>query len=171
MRIIDRAEYKTKPAPMTGSADMMVADAAKRMSEKNYGSIIIVDDAHRVTGMLTERDLMRRVIAEGRDPGSTKVSEVMTSEVRTANADDELVDWLRIMSNERFRRLPIVDGDQKLVSIMTQGDFVSYTWPELLDQAKALAKATIGENISLPMILFGILAYTVVIIIAVSFAT
>lgn len=91
----------------------------------------------------------------------------MTTSVRTAKADDDLNDWLRIMSNERFRRLPIVDNDNKLLSIMTQGDFVSYTWPELVQQATTMAKATFGESLSLPRILGGILVYTLVLVLAV----
>ena len=91
----------------------------------------------------------------------------MTSNVRTASKNDELVDWLRIMSNERFRRLPIVDDNDRLTAVMTQGDFVSYTWPELVVQMKTMAQATFGDSLSLPRILAGVLIYSAVIIVAV----
>ncbi|QTD57715.1 CBS domain-containing protein [Parasphingorhabdus cellanae] len=168
MKIAERVEYATKPKPLTCDPDDLVLDAVKRMADKNYGSIIAVDKSDHILGMMTERDIMKRLIAEGRDPKKTKVGDIMTSSVRTAKADDDLNDWLRIMSNERFRRLPIVDNDDKLQSIMTQGDFVSYTWPELMQQATTMAKATFGETLSLPRILAGILAYTLLLIIAVS---
>jgi CBS domain-containing protein len=167
MKISERAEYATKPIPLTCNPGDMVIDAVKRMAGKNYGSIVAVDDNQHILGLLTERDIMKRLVAENRDPTKTTVGEIMTDSVRTANENDELIDWLRIMSNERFRRLPIVDSDNKLVSIMTQGDFVSYTWPELVGQMKNLAKATFGESLTLPRILAGVLAYSVVIIIAV----
>ncbi|MEH6827821.1 CBS domain-containing protein [Parasphingorhabdus sp.] len=167
MKISERAEYATKPIPLTCNPGDMVIDAVKRMAGKNYGSIVAVDDDQHILGLLTERDIMKRLVAENRDPAKTTVGEIMTGSVRTANENDELIDWLRIMSNERFRRLPIVDSDNKLVSIMTQGDFVSYTWPELMGQMKNLAKATFGESLTLPRILAGVLAYSVVIIIAV----
>jgi len=167
MKISERAEYATKPIPLTCNPGDMVIDAVKRMAGKNYGSIVAVDDDQHILGLLTERDIMKRLVAENRDPAKTTVGEIMTGSVRTANENDELIDWLRIMSNERFRRLPIVDSDNKLVSIMTQGDFVSYTWPELVGQMKNLAKATFGESLTLPRILAGVLAYSVVIIIAV----
>ncbi len=167
MKISERAEYATKPIPLTCNPGDMVMDAVKRMAGKNYGSIVAVDDDQHILGLLTERDIMKRLVAENRDPAKTTVGEIMTRSVRTANENDELIDWLRIMSNERFRRLPIVDSDNKLVSIMTQGDFVSYTWPELMGQMKNLAKATFGESLTLPRILAGVLAYSVVIIIAV----
>lgn len=169
MKISERKEFDTKPAPLTCSADTPVREAVEKMSARNFGSIIVVDADHRVEGMMTERDLMRRLVAEGRDPATTTVGEIMTREVRTARADDEMVDWLRIMSNERFRRLPIVDGNGKLTAVMSQGDFVSYTWPELLDQAREMARATFGPSLNLPMILGGILVYTLLVIAAVAF--
>jgi CBS domain-containing protein len=171
MKISDRREFRTKPAPLTCSSDDSVLDAVMRMAEKNYGSVVVVDGDRRVIGMMTERDIFRRVVAERRDPTTTRVADVMTRELRLARADDEMLDWLRIMSNERFRRLPIVDGDGRLISIMTQGDFVSYTWPELFSQARDMARATLGgRNAGLPIMLIALLAYTAVIVIAVAFA-
>ncbi|MEL8056241.1 MAG: CBS domain-containing protein [Pseudomonadota bacterium] len=163
MQIQDRPEFASKPKPMTALADDTIRTAAERMAQKNYGAVIIVDDAEKVIGMLTERDLMRRVLAESRDPDTTKVADVMTREVRVARKDDNLIDWLRIMSNERFRRLPIVDERGKLTSIMTQGDFVSYTWPDLINQAVTLAKGTMGKNYQIFYILAGVLFYTLAI--------
>lgn len=164
MRIKDRPEYASKPAPMTAKKDEIVRDVAKRMSDKNYGAIVVTSEDQTVLGLMTERDLMRRVVATGIDPDKTTVAEIMTPNVRVAKEDDNLVDWLRIMSNERFRRLPIVDEDGKLKSIMTQGDFVSYTWPDLIGQAVTLAKGTMDKNYQIFYILGGVLAYTVLVI-------
>ena len=171
MKISERSEFNNKPAPLTASATDSVLDAVKAMDERNFGSVIVVDENSKVTGMMTERDIFRRLVAAKRDPETTKVGDIMTTEIRTARADDELVDWLRIMSNERFRRLPVVDNEGKLIAVMSQGDFVSYTWPELLTQAKDLAKATFGESLSFPMVLLSILAYTLLVVIGVALAT
>lgn len=88
----------------------------------------------------------------------------MTHDPRVARADDEILDWLRIMSNERFRRVPIVDENNRLMSIMTQGDFVSYTWPDLAHQAKELAKATVSSNYQLFIVAGGIAIYTMALV-------
>ncbi len=56
----------------------------------------------------------------------------MTTDLKVARADDDLLDWLRLMSNERFRHLPVVDDQGVIIGMMSQGDFVSYTWPELM---------------------------------------
>lgn len=168
MKISERKEFGNKASPLTCTPDTTVFDAVQQMSEKNFGSIVITDGNRKVLGMMTERDIFRRVIAEERSPKTTAVSEVMTSELRMAKADDELLDWLRIMSNERFRRLPIVDDDNRLINVMSQGDFVSYTWPQLLGQVNQMAKASLMPVFNPITILGGILAYTLLLVIAVA---
>ena len=164
MKIKDRPEYKSKPKPMTCKPDETVRAAVERMSKRNYGAIIVADGAEKVIGMMTERDVMRRVVAENRDPDTTRVSEVMTADVRCAGADDDYVQWLRIMSNERFRRLPIVDADGKLVNIMTQGDFVSYTWPDLMGRVRDMATGTVSANYNVALIIGGVALYTIILL-------
>jgi len=171
MKIKDRAEFRTKPAPLTARRGETVLEAAQRMAARNFGSIIVVNDDETIAGMVTERDMFKRVIADRRDPEKTTVEDVMTKNVRTASEEDDLLDWLRIMSNERFRRLPIVDSEGKLSSVMSQGDFVSYTWPQLFEQAKTLAKSTVGSNYQIFYILGGILLYTVLLVFALAIAT
>ena len=165
MKIADRKEFASKAPPLTCSPETTVFDAVKQMADKNFGSIIVTDANKQVKGMMTERDIFRRVIAEERDPRTTPVSDVMTSELRMAKADDDYVDWLRIMSNERFRRLPIVDDDNKLISVMSQGDFVSYTWPQLVNQLSEFARASLAPAFNPLAIIGAILAYSVVLVI------
>lgn len=164
MRIIDRLEYTSKAKPLTFTSDTKVAKAVAMMSERNYGSVIIVDKNDDIAGMVTERDIMKRLVNEGRDAKTTKLSDIMTTDVRVARETDDVRDWMRVMSNERFRRLPVVDEQGKLVSIMTQGDFVSYTWPELLDQVKDKAVSTVSNNSQLFLIAGGVLLYSVVLV-------
>lgn len=159
MKIKNRPEYGNKPAPLTCTADTTVLAAVKLMAAKNYGSIIVVDDNRRVLGVMTERDIFKRVMAPELEPSKTHVKDVMSTELRIAKEDDDLTDWLRIMSNERFRRLPIVDQDDRLVSVMSQGDFVSYTWPQLLSQVSTMAKSTVGKNSQQTLIVVGIIVY------------
>lgn len=164
-RLMDRPEYASKPRPLTSSADTSVADAVASMSEKNYGCVVVTDSDNRVEGIVTERDIMNKLIARGKDSKTTKVGEIMTSEPRLAREDDEILDWLRIMSNERFRRLPVIDADGRIKAVFTQGDFVSYTWPDLLDQARNLAKATVIGRFHYFLIGGGILIYALAMIV------
>lgn len=170
MRISERPEFQSKPPPLTCAPDETVLVASKRMAERNYGSIMVIDGERRVMGLLTERDILRRLVAVERSPADTRIDAIMTTELRIARASDDVVGWLRLMSNERFRRLPVVDDDQRLINVITQGDFVSYTWPDLLSQARTLVKQTAGETRSLPILIGGVLIYTVILILAVAFS-
>jgi CBS domain-containing protein len=149
MKIKDRPEFSSKSSIMTFRPDETVFNAAQAMSEKNYGAAVVISPDFKPIGIVTERDFMRRLINNGLDPATTPLSAIMTTDLKLARSEDNLLDWLRQMSNDRFRHLPIVDDDGKLVSIMSQGDFVSYTWPELISRVREQAKATFAINPSI----------------------
>lgn len=161
MKIKERLEFATKPPVVTFRSEEKVTVAIESMAQRNIGSVVIVDDNMKVHGIVTERDLVRRLLGEKRDLDSTKLSDIMTTDPRTAHEDDDVVDLLRLMSNERFRHLPIVDESGRLISILSQGDFVAYTWPELLLLVRKKAKETLRPNM---YTLLAILFYTFIII-------
>ncbi len=155
MRIHDRPEYKSKSSVFTLAPDDLVITAVKAMSEKNYGAVVVVDPASKPIGIVTERDFMRRLLNNALDPQTTKLRDIMTTDLKLAKSDDNLLDWLRQMSNDRFRHLPIVDDEGKVISMMSQGDFVSYTWPQLLSRLGEQARATFELSPSLFVALGG----------------
>ncbi len=159
-RLMDRTEYRTKPTPLNARASDTVFSAVQRMTEKRYGCIIVVDEQERIEGIVTERDVMVKVVGGQLDPKTTTLDQIMTRNPRVAREDDPMLDWLRIMSNERFRRLPVVDDDGRVKALFTQGDFVSYTWPDLMEQGKNLAKATVVANFPWLLIGGGVLIYS-----------
>ncbi|MFO7757221.1 MAG: CBS domain-containing protein [Roseovarius sp.] len=164
-RLMDRPEYTAKFHPLTGAGDMTVTDAVAAMKEQNYGCIIVVDGDNRVEGIVTERDIMFKLVARNNDPDKVKLSDIMTSQLRMAKETDYVLDWLRIMSNERFRRLPVVDSEGRIQALFTQGDFVSYTWPDLFMQARGLAKATVIGKFHYFLIGGGILIYVLAMLV------
>lgn len=166
MRLRDRPEFSKKGPPLTMTADTTVKVAVAQMAEKNYGSVIVVDADNKVEGVVTERDILRRLVNQGRDSATTKLADIMTRDVRCAKADDDMLDWLRMMSNERFRRLPVVDEDGRIVQVLTQGDFVSYTWPDLIGQATQLGKATILRNFPIALIIGALVVYPLIVALA-----
>ena len=142
MQIKDRPEYSRKGSVLTMPGDASVASAVSVMSEKNYGAVVIVSPDEKPVGIVTERDFMRRLLAKGLDPAQTLLRDIMTSDLKIAKPEDDLLDWLRQMSNDRFRHVPVVDEGGRIVAIMSQGDFVSYTWPQLFARIGEQAKAT-----------------------------
>ena len=165
-RLVDRPEFKSKPKPVTFLAKDKVSKAVEVMADKNYGSVVIVDSKDKVVGIVTERDIVKKFVKNNMSPKTTKLEEIMTSNPRVANENDDVVDWLRIMSNDRFRRLPVVDSNGKIKVIFTQGDFVSYTWPDLIYQASQLAKASFMKGFSFNTLLIMMLVYGVALIAA-----
>ena len=149
MKIEDRLEFQNKPPVYTLGPDDLVITAVKAMSEKNYGAVVIVDKGKKPLGIVTERDFMRRLLNDGRDPNKTKLSEIMTTNLRLAKGTDNLIEWLQQMSNERFRHLPVVDDKGVLINMMSQGDFVSYTWPQLINRVVEQARASFDTNPSI----------------------
>ena len=165
-RLIDRPEFKTKPQPVTFLGKEKVLKAIEVMAEKNYGSVVIVDSKDKVVGIVTERDIVKKLVNNNKSPKTTKLEDIMTPNPRVANENDDVLDWLRIMSNDRFRRLPVVDSNGKIKVIFTQGDFVSYTWPDLIYQASQLAKASFMKGFSFNTLLIMMLVYSVALIAA-----
>jgi CBS domain-containing protein len=117
------------PDPTTVPPETTVSEAAERMARKDVGPLPIVEN-DRLVGIVTDRDLVVRVLAEGRDPSSTTVREVASEELVTASVDDDLVTTLELLAKHQVRRLPVIDGD-RLVGIVAQADVareVSSPW-------------------------------------------
>ena len=101
--------------------------AAQRMRSEDVGPIPVVDshESKRLVGIITDRDLTVKVIAEGRDPKSTRVQEIMTSDPVTCNENDNVKDAMKAMSSHQVRRIPIVTDDDRIVGIVSQADIAT----------------------------------------------
>jgi CBS domain-containing protein len=106
--------------PELVSGDSTVADAAKLMRDKDFGGVLCGDGAS-VSGFLTDRDIAVRVVAEGKDPTSTTVSEVATTDLHTLSPDDSVEDAIELVRQHDIRRVPVVEG-AKPVGIVSIGD-------------------------------------------------
>ena len=102
-----------RQAPVTASGDMTVAEAARLMKEQRVGALLVLDH-DRLTGIFTERDALFRVLAEGRDPGATRLRDVMTLNPRTIGPDRPFGHALHLMHEGGFRHVPVVDGGAPL---------------------------------------------------------
>jgi CBS domain-containing protein len=118
---------------VTIDANKTVFEAAVLMSEKDIGDLVVMDDNAPV-GIITERDFVRRVLAEGKSADS-KVSEIMTHPLKVIDPDAPVKEAARRMVNKRIRRLPVIK-DNKLVGIITAADF-----------ARHLSKKTLTDDI------------------------
>ena len=101
-----------------------VLKAAKLMKSEDVGSIPVVENeqAKKLIGIVTDRDMALKIVAEGLDAKSTKVDAVMTHKVVTCRAEDDLQMALDAMAEHQLRRIPVVDNDNKIVGIIAQAD-------------------------------------------------
>jgi CBS domain-containing protein len=112
--------------PTCVTPDTTLADAARLMKDENIGIVPVVESktSRRLVGVLTDRDIAIRAVAEGRDGVTTSVGSVMTSDVRTTSADESVDDVMKLMGSEQVRRIPVVDDRGVLVGIISQADIV-----------------------------------------------
>lgn len=111
--------------PICVTPDANVREAAKVMKDENVGVVPVVEsnDSRRLIGLVTDRDIAIRCVADGRDGSTCRVRDVMSSDdLMTANADDEIDKVMRSMGREQVRRIPIVDERGALLGIVSQAD-------------------------------------------------
>ena len=132
---------------MTGDCECVgendtVLDAAKRLAELGVGAMPICGEDDRLKGMLTDRDIVVKVLAKGKDPASTKAGELADQgEVVTIGADDSLDDVLRTMTEHKVRRLPVIDG-RECVGVISQADVATHLEEEKVgDLVEAISAA------------------------------
>jgi CBS domain-containing protein len=108
------------PSPETVEPGQAVAEAAKLMKQADVGMIPVVQEG-QLSGTVTDRDIVLRVIAEGKSPASTTVGEIASGEVVTVDPEQELEEALELMAKHQVRRLPVVENG-RLIGVLAQAD-------------------------------------------------
>jgi CBS domain-containing protein len=127
---------------LTSTAEITVAEAARLMKKKSLGAVMVVTDNGRLAGIFTERDAVFRVLAEGRDPKTTRLSDVMTPHPQTIAPEKPFGHALMMMYESGFRHVPVVE-DGKPVGMVSARDALG---PELQEFESELQRRTrIGE--------------------------
>lgn len=126
---------------LTARTDDRLADAVGTMTERNVGAVVVVDDAGAVVGILSERDVVRRL--GGGHTLDAAVGEVMTTPVTSCTSDATTDQLMATMTERRFRHLPVVD-DGRLVGIVSIGDVVKWRLDELHTTAEQLTEYVSG---------------------------
>jgi CBS domain-containing protein len=109
----------TRPRAVT--SDTPVTQVAELMEAEDVGSIPVLE-GEQLTAIVTDRDIVVRAVAKGKDPRGMPVREVFTTEIVTVGPDQDLSDAVRIMASNQVRRLPVVDEENRLVGVVSQAD-------------------------------------------------
>ncbi|ONI86558.1 histidine kinase [Actinosynnema sp. ALI-1.44] len=128
-----RAREIMTPDPTCVRSSQTIRDAAQLMADKGVGALPICGEDNRLKGMVTDRDIVVKVLAEGNDPRSITAGELAQGEAVTIGADDEANDIMKTMAEHKVRRLPVIDGHD-LVGIVS-----------LADVARALPEPQVGD--------------------------
>jgi CBS domain-containing protein len=133
--------------PVVTPPDTMLKEAAKVMRDLDAGVLPVGED-DRLLGILTDRDITIRATAEGKDPNSTPVREVMSSEIVACFEDDEEHAAAAKMQEHQLRRLVVLDRDERLVGIVSMGDLAVYTSDDRLagEVTEAVSEPTDAER-------------------------
>jgi CBS domain-containing protein len=129
MRIIEVLKTKQTPDVVTISPDAGVRELVATLAEHNIGALIVSPDGTQMIGIVSERDVVRRMHSDGTVIDNT-VGGIMTDVVKTCTPDDDLDDVLRTMTEGRFRHIPVCDDDE-LVGIVSIGDLVKHKIDQL----------------------------------------
>jgi CBS domain-containing protein len=115
-RVADVMTASPETLPATASA----TEAAQRMRERNIGDVVVAEQG-QICGIVTDRDLVVRVLGEGRDPAATKLAEICSRELTVLAPSDSVESAMALMKDKAVRRLPVVDGGRP-VGILSLGD-------------------------------------------------
>jgi CBS domain-containing protein len=107
--------------PRCVTPETSVSHVAEVMEAEDIGSVPVLED-EQLSGMVTDRDIVIRAIAKGKDPRGMPVREILSREVVSVRPDNDLSDALQLMASHQVRRLPVVDEDNRLVGILSQAD-------------------------------------------------
>jgi len=123
---MERAKDIMTKDPATVTPETRIQDAARMMKDQNVGILPVVErsGSKRLAGVVTDRDIAIRCVAEGHDSSKCQVREAMSRDVQTARPDDAVEDVMKRMAKEQVRRIPIVDAGGELVGIIAQADIV-----------------------------------------------
>jgi CBS domain-containing protein len=126
----------------TATADESVAVAAERMHQRAVGALVVISASDQVIGIVTDRDLVSRVLAKGRNPRETSLRDVMTLSPKTVTEWTPIETALLTMRTGRFRRLPVVDHDHKLVGLICLDDVLMLLAEEFSQVGRLLKRET-----------------------------
>jgi CBS domain-containing protein len=126
-------------AVVTVSPDATVLEAAKLMRSKHIGCLVVIDE-FRPIGIITDRDILLKVVAGEKQPAETAVKQIMTTNPTFVNVNYDVLDAVRLMRNRGVRRLPVVDEHRHLLGIITMDDVLTAFGAEVGDLAGAVQK-------------------------------
>jgi len=109
---------------VTSNDNTTINEIAQKLRKHNIGSVVVINNAKKPIGIVTERDIIRRVLAEKKDPRSIMAKDVMTAPIVSVPTGASLEDAAKLMVQKRIKKLCVIDGKGKTIGVITEGDIV-----------------------------------------------
>ena len=134
------AQILSSKSPFVGTikAGASVKHLVDELKRHNIGALIVSEDGRTIDGIVSERDIVRRLADYAGEVSNLKVSDIMTTHVTTCTAEDSVEDLMATMTEHHFRHVPVVEADGSLFAIVSIGDLVKHRMEELHDERAAL---------------------------------
>ena len=130
MRVSDVLASKGSGEVLTISPDASITDLLDRLAEHNIGALVVSSDGVAIDGIVSERDIVRKLRGV-EHPRDLHVEAIMTDQVVTCTPEDEVTDLMRLMTQRRFRHVPVLDEDGRLAGVVSIGDAVKFRMAQL----------------------------------------
>ena len=124
MKILDLRKLKDNKENFYFQPDTPISEIALALKERSIGAVPIVDNANKLVGIVSERDIVTKLVVEAKDADLTTAKEIMTSEIIAAKLDDSIDSIIAIMKNKNIRHMPVVDEDNILTDFFSIRDFL-----------------------------------------------
>jgi CBS domain-containing protein len=142
MSVLDLCDTEVAAVPVDASA----AEAIRLMLSQRVGAVGVVDNDHKVAGIFTERDVLRKLALSGRDPEQTPVRELMTTPVELATVSTGPGEALATMIDRHFRHLPVVDGQGKLLGMLSIRNVLQWRIDDLTQELDSLEQYVANDG-------------------------
>ena len=142
MSVLDLCDAEVAAVPV----DASTAEAIRLMLSQRVGAVGVVDSDHKVAGIFTERDVLRKLALSGRDPEQTPVRELMTTPVELATLSTGPGEALAIMIDRHFRHLPVVDGQGKLLGMLSIRNVLQWRIDDLSQELDSLEQYVANDG-------------------------
>jgi len=142
MSVLDLCDTEVAAVPV----DASTAEAIRLMLSRRVGAVGVVDSDHKVAGIFTERDVLRKLALSGRDPEQTPVRELMTTPVELATLSTGPGEALAIMIDRHFRHLPVVDGQGKLLGMLSIRNVLQWRIDDLSQELDSLEQYVANDG-------------------------
>lgn len=161
MQIGEIREIQNRPPVLAMDAARPLDAAIQEMCMNNHGSVVVMEEG-RVAGIVTERDLLHKILGSHRDTEQLRLRDVMSRNIEVAHMDEELSDGLKKMKRARQRHMPVVDEQGRVVTMLSQSDFTATDPAQSLHLAKETATRQFYDGFQPWLMTVGIVTYFII---------